>query len=173
MFTYMAGNFNVVAHGSGEYGDTPSCLRDANFDHQTAENVQFIRKMESEQTSRYGMPMYMVKRVGSKFAFCSDPNSATHPGIDEVLASAKKARMAAEEKNKVAMKVTCWNCGKRFSENIKVCNRCSKARYCSGNCQQAHWAKHIAKCPVWKAEKKKKKNKKIKKDENKEPAPQA
>ena len=39
----------------------------------------------------------------------------------------------------------CGNCGKEL-DTIKRCSRCKKTKYCSKECQRAHWKVHKQKC---------------------------
>ena len=54
---------------------------------------------------------------------------------------------------------TCMRCGKmsfRVVEKIKRCNDCRTVRYCSRECQVAHWPEHKLECKKLAAARKKK-----------------
>jgi hypothetical protein len=158
----MSSNYTFVLRSGAYDQNTPAMLRDA--DLYDPNNAWMIKKMEEAMTLLHGLPMHMVKRNETGFAFSSHMVNLEDPvvarEIDLCLAAGKEARIAAEEKDKGIIRVTCWNCNRCFCTKISVCGRCSKARYCSGVCQRRHWPQHAAKCPGWKRQRRQRKNKK-------------
>jgi len=43
-------------------------------------------------------------------------------------------------------KKICWYCNKESEAKLKICSKCTKARYCSVDCQRAHWSEHKKIC---------------------------
>lgn len=65
-------------------------------------------------------------------------NSSAKPSEDE-----KAAESTANTRSQPAQSVKCSVCG---NASRYMCGRCQEERYCSSNCQHAHWSHHRKWC---------------------------
>ena len=70
--------------------------------------------------------------------------------VDKVIVREQLKQCQIEDGRGPALLLKCHGCGKEAKRNdLKSCTRCGLARYCSRECQKAHWkAGHKAECGV-------------------------
>ena len=75
----------------------------------------------------------------------ADALLTTAPSFDTALDIARMTGATAEHIDFLERRTHCGNpaCA---GQGLKTCNRCKRMRYCSVECQRAHWPVHMPDC---------------------------
>jgi hypothetical protein len=112
-------------------GTAASEIAQVDFAGDTARNVAMLKWYVE-----HGGDVDAKDNDGMNVRMLVDMMKKRVPGLTDVLAQGKGARMQGE----------CENCARKGREGFKLCSRCKAVRYCCVDCQKVDWRAHKKGC---------------------------